>query len=323
MTSPPARLFQGTARKRQAAPHLINAARKRLRLRCLKESGRTRQFRFVVFPWYDSPMSRLIRWLQRVLIFLVAATTSWLIVTQFFERLEHRIPAFAALLATYVIAAYGILPIVLRASASVLRYDRIPRVTRAADGLAADPVNMVLIGTQEQLRSAFAAANWYVADPLTPRTALRMIVCFALNRPYPAAPFSALYLYGRRQDIGFQEPVGDSPRRRHHVRFWAADEEPDNELDDVAYWTRRRRIDPTRSHIWIGAGTTDTGFGFQAMTYQISHRVDRNADRERDHIISALRDAGQIQDEGFIASGALIGSRFVTDGRIFRACLVS
>lgn len=268
-------------------------------------------------------MRRLIRWLQRLLIFLVAATTLWLVATQLFERLEHRIPAFAALLATYAVTAYVILPPVLRLAASVLRYNRIPRVTRAADGLAADPVNMVLIGTQEQLRSAFAAANWNVADPLTLRTAWRMVIGFILNRPYPAAPFSALYLYGRKQDIGFQEPVGNSPRRRHHVRFWAADKEPDTELDDVAYWTRRRRIDPARSHIWVGAGTTDTGFGFQAMTYQISHRVDRNADRERDYIISALRGAGQIQEEEFIPGGALIGSKFVTDGRIFRARLAS
>ena len=32
---------------------------------------------------------------------------------------------------------------------------------------------------------------------------------------------SQLYLFGRGQDIGFQKAIDDSPRKRHHIRFWA------------------------------------------------------------------------------------------------------
>ena len=268
-------------------------------------------------------MTRLARWIQRAVVFLIASATLWIIVTQIFERIEQRVPVFAALLLTYVLAAYVILPPVVRASVAVLRGNRIPRVTRAADGLPADPVNVVLIGSQEQLRSAFAAAGWHVADRLTLRSATRMAVSFVLDRSYPTAPFSALYLFGRRQDIGFQEDVGDSPRKRHHIRFWAANIDPESGTGDLAYWTRRWRIDPSESHIWVGAGTTDTGFGLQSMTWQISHRVDRHADTERDYIVGALRKAGLITDERFIEAGAPVGTRFVTDGRIFHARLVS
>jgi hypothetical protein len=49
----------------------------------------------------------------------------------------------------------------------------------------------------------------------------RMIRAFVLNSPYPTAPFSTLYLFGRGQDIGFQKAIDNSPRNRHHVRFWA------------------------------------------------------------------------------------------------------
>ena len=48
-----------------------------------------------------------------------------------------------------------------------------------------------------------------------------MTQAFVLNAPYPTAPFSTLYLFGRPQDVGFQEPIDDSPRKRHHIRFWA------------------------------------------------------------------------------------------------------
>jgi len=46
-----------------------------------------------------------------------------------------------------------------------------------------------------------------------------MVRAFALNSPYPTAPFSTLYLFGRGQDIGFQKAIDDSPRKRHHIHF--------------------------------------------------------------------------------------------------------
>ncbi|WP_051469738.1 LssY C-terminal domain-containing protein [Chelativorans sp. J32] len=268
-------------------------------------------------------MTRAARWIQRAFILLIASATLWFIVTQIFDRIEQRVPVFAALLLTYVIAAYVILPPIVRASVAVLRRKRIPRVTRAADGLPADPVNVVLIGSQEQLRSAFAVAGWHAADPLTLNSAAKMAVSFVLNRSYPTAPFSALYLFGRRQDIGFQEDVGDSPRKRHHIRFWAANIDPESDIGNLSYWTRRWRIDPSRSDIWVGAGTTDTGFGLQSVTWQISHRVDRHADSERDYIVTALRNAGCIAEERYIEAGEPVGTRFITDGRIFHAWLVA
>jgi hypothetical protein len=48
-----------------------------------------------------------------------------------------------------------------------------------------------------------------------------MIRTFIFNKPYPTAPFSTLYLFGRGQDIGFQKAIDNSPRKRHHIRFWA------------------------------------------------------------------------------------------------------
>lgn len=266
-------------------------------------------------------MRRLTRWLQRLFVFALVAVTLWFIVTQIFDRLEERLPWFAALLGTYILAAYVVLPIVIHACVAALRGNRIPRVTRAADGLPADPVNVILMGSKDQLTAAFSTANWHPADPLTPRTAVRMATSFLLNRPYSEAPFSSLYLFGRKQDIGFQEPVGNSPRKRHHIRFWAADTDPEAHIGNLAYWTKRARLDLSSADIWIGAGTTDTGFGFQSMTWQISHRVDKYADRERDYVIAALHAAGCIEDQQYIEAGEPTGNRFISDGRIVRANL--
>lgn len=57
------------------------------------------------------------------------------------------------------------------------------------------------------------------------------------------------------------------------------------------------------------------------MTFQISHRVDRHSDPERDHIVAALRSAGVIWDVRFIEAGQPVGSRFKSDGGIVEATL--
>ena len=103
----------------------------------------------------------------------------------------------------------------------ILQRKRVPSYTITGDGLPGDPVNVALVGTVQQLRSAFANLGWSEADRLGLASSWDMIRAFVFNSPYPTAPFSTLYLFGRGQDIGFQKAIDDSPRKRHHIRFWA------------------------------------------------------------------------------------------------------
>ena len=121
-----------------------------------------------------------------------------------FDFADQELPVYFALMATYLIAAYVILPYAVRMGLKFAQRRHVPSFTTAADGLLADPVNLVLVGTLDQLRAAFAAIGWVEADKLTLASSWRMAKAFVLNRPYPAAPFSTLYLFGRGQDIGFQ-----------------------------------------------------------------------------------------------------------------------
>src|SRR6185437_16932443 len=109
---------------------------------------------------------------------------------------------------------------VVRMGLKVLQRKRVPRYTITGDGLPGDPVNLVLFGTLAQLKAAFATAGWSGADRLGLASSWRMVRAFVFNSSYPTAPFSTLYLFGRGQDIGFQKAIDDSPRKRHHVRFW-------------------------------------------------------------------------------------------------------
>jgi hypothetical protein len=239
----------------------------------------------------------LARWIQRVLVLLLGAVAVWLIVFVVFEITDNRLPWILALAVTYGIAAYVILPNTVRMSLKILQRKRVPRYTITGDGLPGDPVNLVLVGTHDQLRGAFANCGWSVADKLGLASSLRMARSFVLNEPYPTAPFSTLYLFGRGQDVGFQKAIGDSPRKRHHVRFWALSLEHDPAaLGTTDFWLNTDRPPLNAPVLWVGAGTKDTGFSLTRLTFQITHATDPDTNVERDFIMDELRKNGVVGD---------------------------
>ena len=178
----------------------------------------------------------------------------------------------------------------------------------------------------DKLRGAFLAAGWTEADPLNLMTSWRMVVAFTLNRPYPAAPFSTLYLFGRGQDVGFQKAIDGSPRKRHHVRFWAQDLEwGEEELGTAEFWLNTDRPPREASAMWVGAGTRDTGFSLTKFTFQVTHATDADANAERDFIVSELRRIGAISGIAFHQAGDRLKAgkvnRYVTDGEVAAANL--
>jgi hypothetical protein len=154
----------------------------------------------------------------------------------------------------------------------------LPVTTCTRDGRPGDPVNLVLIGSRHDLVAAFHAAGWSTADPITLRSAVRMGARVVRNRPYPAAPVSDLYLFGRAQDVAFEQAVGPSPRTRHHVRFWQSGLTADGRC------------------VWIGAAIFDTCVGRAPATGRITHRTAPDVDTERDAVLTALVAGGGVAD---------------------------
>jgi hypothetical protein len=234
-------------------------------------------------------MGRLTRFLQRLLVVGLGAVSVWLIVFVVFRIADYRLPWVLAVATTYGIAAYVILPRTVRMSLKILKRKHVPRYTITADGLPGDPVNVVLVGTLHELHAAFAAAGWSVADRLALATSWRMVRAFLMNTPYPTAPFSTLYLFGRGQDVGFQKAIDDSPRKRHHIRFWALSfDQGEATLGTASFWLNTDRPPENARVLWVGAGTKDTGFSLTRLTFQITHATDSDTNTERDFIIAEL-----------------------------------
>jgi len=267
----------------------------------------------------------LIRTLQRIAIFSIGALSIWLIVFVVFEFADKRMPVALALAVTYAMGAYVILPYAVRMGLKFSQLRHVPSFTVAADGLPADPVNLALYGTKDQLRVAFTAIGWVEAERLTLSSSWRMVKAFVLNRPYPTAPFSTLFLFGRGQDIGFQKAIGDSPRRRHHVRFWARSIGQAQDFDLASFWLNTDIPPEDASVPWVGAATKDTGFGLAKLTFQITHATDADTNAERDYVIGELRGAGVIGPIAWENTGDRIDgehvNRYITDGDVAIAAL--
>src|SRR5271168_835827 len=105
-------------------------------------------------------MRSFIRALQRLAIVGLGVFSVWLIVFVIFRFANHRWHWAVALGVTYGLAAYVLLPYVVRMGLKILQHQHVPRYTVTGDGLPGDPVNLVLRGTLQQLRVAFATAGW-------------------------------------------------------------------------------------------------------------------------------------------------------------------
>ena len=184
------------------------------------------------------------------------------------------------LLWAYLVVAYLVMPVLwtwyVRDHPTL---DAIPHITSTADGLPGDPLNVALIGTETALQKILLAAKWEQADPLTLRSSLEIAEAAVLERPYADAPVSNLYLWGRKEDLAFEQPVGDNPRQRHHVRFWRADQ-----------------VERDGRPVWVGAAIYDTRVGFSDTTGQITHHTAADIDAERDKLLRDLKQTGDLSE---------------------------
>lgn len=147
--------------------------------------------------------------------------------------------------------------------------------TRTPDGLLGDPVNIALIGAEEQIHQVMQDAGWTRADEVTLVSSWKIILSTMTRRSYAEAPVSPLKIFGKTQAFAYQKEVDGNPEKRHHVRFWKT---PDSWLLPGGHL-----VD------WLAAGTYDSGVGFSFFTLQVTHRIDAETDFERDYIVESIQ----------------------------------
>jgi hypothetical protein len=182
----------------------------------------------------------------------------------------------------------------------------LPRFSAKLSGAAQAPVSLIFLGNGAQLLEAFAAAQWHVADRVTPRTALRAFARGVMNRPYPSAPVLPSFLDGKLHDVAFQRTDdGGSSRRRHHARWWLTD------------------FTVEGKQVWVATASFDAGVGISRIFPLPIHHIHPDIDAERDYIVRSVVAAGRVQvtqevqvTEPMTGKNAA-GDRFFTQGTAF------
>lgn len=234
-------------------------------------------------PVYDSShgrgeQARPIGLLARLdVLFVIGATalSLWLAVLYLREGFSLEPRRLLYLLAFWVLLTYVGLPRLHQILTLVYLPDYFIGRTRTSEGVLSDPVNVALDGDEADLHCAMRRAGWVLAEERTVGSARRIIAATLLRRSYAAAPVSDLYLMGRRHDFTYQQEVGGTTSKRHHVRFWR--------LPEDFVLPGGHRAD------WLAAGTFDRAIGFSMFTLQITHRIDEEIDLERDYLVDTLR----------------------------------
>ncbi len=263
------------------------------------------------------------RYFKRFVVLLPGLIGAYFATTDVVPFFDRRVPLPIAVLLGYILAAYILIPALLRLLRIILRPKHIPHYCITSDGFASDPINIGLVGTKTQVQDAMLAAGWHLADRRTLKSIGRMIYSVTFQQRYLNAPFSYLYLFGRKQDLGFQLPIGDSPNARHHVRFWMAEPTLTSEQrEHLDFWDRlvhgkKRRT--KQGQLWIGAASRDIGIGFIKHNAQFTHSVHPDTDAERDLIIHTLKKAKKVLKTRKVT----VGEAYRLRNRVFRSHLRS
>lgn len=210
-------------------------------------------------------------------LFVIGGTglTLWLAALYLREGFSLSPSRLVYLVAFWVLFTYIALPRLHQLLTVLYLPDYYIGRTRTSEGVLSDPLNLALEGEESDLHTAMRRAGWALAEERTVDSAWRMVLATVLRRSYAQAPMSDLYLMSRRHDFAYQQEVGGTTAKRHHVRFWRL---PDDFVLPGGY-----RVG------WLAAGTYDRAVGFSMFTLQITHKIDEDIDVERDYIVDTLR----------------------------------
>lgn len=179
-----------------------------------------------------------------------------------------------------------------------------PKVTRTHKGAAGDPINLVFVGSQDQILRSFQQAGWLIPDPITPQTSAKIAVDSLTHKSYPTAPVSNLYVFGRVQDLAFEKPTNDVANRGH-IRLWKTGTLLGGQL------------------VWVGQASYDQGIELSGTTHFPTHHIAPAVDLERNAVGSDLQKTGLVTEETVAAFTAPIlyarnggGDYYASDGEV-------
>jgi hypothetical protein len=167
-----------------------------------------------------------------------------------------------------------------------------------------DLVNLVYVGSEQEISRAFTAAGWTGAQPNSPHETLKVVRAIAENRTLADAPMRALLLDGVDPDMQFQDSL-DTLAKRDHLRVWA----------------RKEQLDGRQ--VWASSATRDLAAVFSMRPFGFTHQIQDDVDLEREQVVGDLAFTGCVDSVAYVArpetvrtSGEVYRKGVITDSRV-------
>ena len=184
--------------------------------------------------------------------------------------------------------------------------DALPRRVADSSGEPGDAINFAMVGTEQQVRDAFAHSGWITVDTDTASAVVHGLLNTLEHKPYVEVPMSTLYLFNRSQDLSFARASAIAVAAdRHHLRCWRTGET----VGGVP--------------LWVGAATHDIGFERDGRNGRITHRIAPEIDQERDFLRDSFQGSGSAAAVAYFTpvdpvreARTATGGSFTTDGRV-------
>jgi hypothetical protein len=167
-----------------------------------------------------------------------------------------------------------------------------------------DPLNLVVIGDPDDIYYAFIRAGWDETETVHKGSAWKTMKSFVGGGEYRYSPISALYLFGRPQDVAFQR-ARSNIHERNHLRLW---------MSSMRYEGKP---------VWIGQISRDIGVRFTKKTIT-THKIDPDVDETREFLLENLAYSQALKKIAYVGGvgeapmdqprGNLTGDPYFTDG---------
>ena len=168
-----------------------------------------------------------------------------------------------------------------------------------------DPLNIAVVGDLRDIFYAFIRAGWDETETIYSGSLWETAKSALSGSEYRYSPVSALYVFGRPQDIALQK-ARTSIHERNHLRLW---------LTPLRYEGKP---------VMIGQISRDIGVRFTKKTIT-THKIDPDVDETRGYLLEDLAYAQSLAGFGFVQGvgaapfektrGNLTGDPYFTDGQ--------
>jgi hypothetical protein len=131
-----------------------------------------------------------------------------------------------------------------------------------------DPLDVVFVGDGPILALALARQGWHVTAAISAGSIWHTISSSLFHSHYGYGPVSALYLFGRHQDLAVQKARSDV-NLRNHMRLW------------------RAPVNLNGTPVWVGQISRDIGVHLTHKTIT-THKIDPDVDGARWYLMQDM-----------------------------------